>query len=165
MDQRSRKDTKEHRIRQFDEAYRWSLEILQVPQRLGEIVGKAAVSVWLYDEITNFGELQTTFLIALKYFWRRENKNSSNIEEIERLFTTKFRDMSDWAGDTREFRVRLIALRVGCLDERKFPSLHLRNNSLETTPHTHRNTSRWTASSSLGPISNSGIGTLNDYLL
>ena len=90
----------------LNEAYQWSQDILEGEQRLGQIIGKAAANVWLYDTITNFGELQTTFLLALKYYWQRENKTSSNTQELERFSATKFRNIADWAGITRNSHVQ-----------------------------------------------------------
>ena len=78
--------------------YEWSDAIRCGDQQLGEFIGKASANVWLYDDLDNFDEVQTTFLLALKYYRQRRNKSSRNSEKITDLSATGFRDISIWAG-------------------------------------------------------------------
>ena len=79
-------------------AHEWSEAIRHGDQQLGEFIGKASANVWLYDDIPNFNEVQTTFLLALKYYRQWRNQSSCNSEKITDLSATGFRDISIWAG-------------------------------------------------------------------
>jgi hypothetical protein len=59
----------------------WSNAIQRGDQQLGESIGKASANVWLYDDIDDFDNIKTTFLLALKYYRKRRNESSSNTEK------------------------------------------------------------------------------------
>ena len=80
-------------------AREWSDAIRCGDLQLGESIGKASANVWLYDDIDDFNEVQTAFLLALKYYRKRRNRSSSNIEKLTHLSATGFRDISLWAGE------------------------------------------------------------------
>jgi hypothetical protein len=43
---------------------------LDNPAVLGEYLGKAAATIWLYDELGDFEEVATCFALSLKYYQR-----------------------------------------------------------------------------------------------
>ena len=83
---------------ELEKSYMWSHEILWDERRLGEYVGKAAANVWFYDDIGSFSEIETTFLLALKYYWRREGRILSNVDELRELSSTTFNGIVTWMG-------------------------------------------------------------------
>lgn len=68
---------------------------------LGQIVGKAAVDIWLYEKGLNFKTVQTSFLLALKYYYQRKNRSLNNLEELAKLTATEFNDIIEWADGHR----------------------------------------------------------------
>jgi hypothetical protein len=99
---------KSHFAPNIQEAYSWTRAVLGDKQQLGECVGRAATNVWLLDDIASFGELQTAFLLALKYYLRsqKRKRNGRIDQDIEILLGTKFKDMVVWAGIKHQFHVR-----------------------------------------------------------
>src|SRR5277367_4737453 len=68
----------------------------------------AATNVWLSDDTTSFSELQTAFLLTLKYYLQRQTRkrNGRIGQDIEILLGNKFKDMVVWAGIKPQFHFR-----------------------------------------------------------
>jgi tetratricopeptide (TPR) repeat protein len=78
---------------------------LERPQDLGVYVGKAAGRLWLYGDIYDFKSMKAAFLLALKYYWEREGRSSSNSDELSELTASGFTSIATWAGDKQQSRV------------------------------------------------------------
>lgn len=85
----------------LEPSIQWRAGILNKPEQLGEYVGKAAVGIWLYEDVNEFQQGAAAFLLGLKYYWRREGRSKSNLEELRELSTTKFKGIMEWMGSYR----------------------------------------------------------------
>lgn len=70
--------------------------LMETSTIIHEYFGKAAITLWLGGDLTCF-EAQACFLLALKYYWRRNPRSGSNLSDIEELVATEFKSMSEWA--------------------------------------------------------------------
>jgi len=113
----------------------WSREIQAEPQALGQFVGKAAVAVWLHDDIDDSRKIRRAFLLALKYYWKRPNRSFRKMEEMKRLATTRFRDMRAWAvqASDRSVLVKNIGVALFALRQWK-ESIACFESELKTNP-------------------------------
>ena len=80
-------------------AVRWANTIIHNPSILGETIGKAAASVWLYRDLRSIPEFATCFLLSLKYYWKRKGRTLNNSHELNALATTEFKAIAVWTGN------------------------------------------------------------------
>jgi tetratricopeptide (TPR) repeat protein len=80
----------------LEKSLSWRNIVLGQPTLLGEIMGKSAVSIWLHERLDHDVVLNC-FNLGLKYYWRRANRSLSNLEELDELVATDFRNLSVWA--------------------------------------------------------------------
>jgi len=78
-------------------ALKWQRACLDDPSFMEETVGKAAVKLWLHEGLSQGGAVIGSFTLGLKYYWRRANRTQSNLEELDELTATLFRNLSMWA--------------------------------------------------------------------
>jgi hypothetical protein len=88
-------------VEQLDLWVRWHRTLIDNRSILGESVGKAAANIWLYDRLANYAAVQVSFGIALRYYWKRESKTQSNLNELSQLTATEFRDIAVWTGSDK----------------------------------------------------------------
>lgn len=88
-------------VEQLEPWVSWHRSVLDNRSILGESVGKAAANIWLYDSLANYAAVQVSFLISLRYYWKRENKTQNNLNELTQLTVTEFRDIVVWAGSNK----------------------------------------------------------------
>ena len=82
-----------------DVSVAWRMAILSDPSILGESIGKAAATIWLYESFDRIDAVRLCFLLGLKYYWKRKNRSQSNLNELNELATTDFKDISRWSGN------------------------------------------------------------------
>ena len=78
-------------------ALNWQRACLDNSSFLEEIIGKAAVSVWLSEALDGGDAVINCFILGLNYYWRRANRTQSNLEELVELTATNFQSLSAWA--------------------------------------------------------------------
>jgi tetratricopeptide (TPR) repeat protein len=76
----------------------WLHNVLSNPSVLGEALGKAAARLWFYNELQERQCILMCFRLGLKYYWKRENRVLSNVDELAELISNKFQGISHWAG-------------------------------------------------------------------
>ena len=83
-------------------AINWRRAILNDAHSLGELMGKAAANVWLYEVINDVGSVITCFRLALKYYWKSSNSTVTYLHELNELVKTEFIAISIWAEAQQE---------------------------------------------------------------
>ena len=83
--------------RSLRESVEWRSAVLSEPSIIGVAIGKAAALIWLYERLDSFLVLRTCFLLSLKYYWRRKNKTTTNLEDLNQLTSTGFDPIVAWA--------------------------------------------------------------------
>jgi tetratricopeptide (TPR) repeat protein len=63
---------------------------------LGELVGKAAGAVWLYEHLRRATTVLNCFSLAVKYYCKRAGSSRSNLEELQDLIASDFLPISAW---------------------------------------------------------------------
>jgi len=84
------------------QALEWRCVVLEDPNSLGEFVGKAAATIWLNDEFTQFNQIATSFSLAVKYYvCSSEHFLNTDFErddtELQSLVADDFIGISAWA--------------------------------------------------------------------
>ena len=85
---------------EIEHALKWQRDCLDNSSLLDETIGKAAVNSWLHEDLDECYAVIHCFILGLKYYWRRANRTRTNLEELNELTATKFRDLSAWADPT-----------------------------------------------------------------
>lgn len=80
----------------------WQRAVLSNLPILGELIGKAAASIWLHESLDRIKAVRLCFLLALKYYWKRKNRSQSNLNELNELTATDFKDISLWSGSNEQ---------------------------------------------------------------
>jgi hypothetical protein len=88
-------------VEQLDPWVSWLGSVLDNGSGLGESVGKAAANIWLYDSLANYAAVEVSFFIALRHYWKRENRTQNNLNELTQLTVNGFRDIAVWAGSNK----------------------------------------------------------------
>ena len=85
---------------EFEESGKWyhAMETLEKDDKFGEYIGKVATCLWATGETANHDDLRTIFRLALKYYWKRNDRAKSTFEELRELLETQFEALMEWAG-------------------------------------------------------------------
>jgi tetratricopeptide (TPR) repeat protein len=84
------------------ESVTWRKRVLANLPILGESIGKVAARIWLHECIDLIGTVRQCFLLGLKYYWKRKNRSQTNLNELNELVATDFKDISIWSGDIEQ---------------------------------------------------------------
>ena len=76
----------------------WAIQIVSVPSKLEEYVGKASAELWLYEKLPPF-ETTRTFWLAVMYYCKGTGLEVQQLTDLESLAEDQFACIVAWAGD------------------------------------------------------------------
>jgi len=82
----------------------WAIQIVSVPSKLEEYVGKASAELWLYEKLPPF-ETTRTFWLAVKYYCKANGLEVQQLTDLESLAEDHFACIVGWADGSRPKRV------------------------------------------------------------
>jgi tetratricopeptide (TPR) repeat protein len=104
----------ENKDENLSASLRWRRSVLST-NIFWEDIGKAAVSVWLSDDLEEFAYVAAAFRLALKYFRRTASRGDPH-DLFTDLFGDQFRPMAKWADvptyDERNIGIAYASLRM-----------------------------------------------------
>lgn len=76
---------------------------------IGDIFGKALVRFWIKGELNCFENL-AYFILGLKYYWKRDGRTKTNLEEVEEMVQEEFKSMLEWSNGEWHANQRSLAM-------------------------------------------------------
>lgn len=96
-------------INEIEKALAWREEIVREPEKLGELLGRAAGNLWLFYDLPDFTSVASAFSLAYKYY-RRARRLDSYSDDLESLLDTRFKGLKIWIGTLKE---RFVVKNIG----------------------------------------------------
>jgi tetratricopeptide (TPR) repeat protein len=105
---------------ELKKSFEWMKTALDNDRELGQVLGKAAANIWLFSDVNDFAVVGVAFRLALKYYWKRENRTLDNMQELQHLTATNFTDMVSWVGISARSTIKSRNVGVGYFTLRRW---------------------------------------------
>ena len=94
-------------------AIKWMQSMVLEPHKLGEYIGKAAASIWLFDELRTVQRIDAAFRLTMRYYGRRNGgRGFISRDELEQLLKTNFAPLLSWSGSPTQAKLRESNLQI-----------------------------------------------------